>query len=131
MYDQGLGKLAGMPIQDLADVRDVPFLRAVKPKIAEIKKVVSRFYDVSIEDMDGECRKRVFAFPRQIAASLAREMTGCSYPVIARHFGDRNHVTILLAHRKINKLEQRDTVLAGELAALRKGIAEAVSARAA
>ncbi len=46
---------------------------------------------------------------RQIAMYLAREMTEESLPAIGRHFGGRNHSTVLHAHRRITgDIESRE-----------------------
>jgi chromosomal replication initiator protein len=39
-------------------------------------------------------------WPRQVAIYLARELTGESLPTIGRHFGGRDHSTVLHAWRR-------------------------------
>jgi chromosomal replication initiator protein len=46
-------------------------------------------------------RPRV-ALARQVAMYLARELTDASLPAIGRHFGGRNHSTVLHAHRRVS-----------------------------
>lgn len=60
---------------------------------------------------------------------LARELTGASYPLLARHFGDRDHTTCLYADRKIKRNEATDAKLAARLAECRARIAALVSQR--
>jgi hypothetical protein len=47
--------------------------------------------------------------------ALARELTGRSYPEIARMFGDRDHTTVLYAFRKIKARAATDEALAARL----------------
>lgn len=72
--------------------------------VQEIKVAVAKRYRVSIADLEGPCRKREFAKPRQIAMALSyRKLKafGYSLPMIGRAFGDRDHTTVLHACRKL------------------------------
>jgi hypothetical protein len=100
-----------------------------KAKIHEVKTVVAEMHGLTVDVLEGACRKRMFSGPRQEAMKLAREMTGASYPVIARHFGDRDHTTVIFADRKITGRETVDAKLAARLTECRARIAELVNKR--
>jgi hypothetical protein len=100
-----------------------------KAKIHEVKAVVAGVYGLPVSALESACRKRVWAYPRQEAMKLARELTGRSYPTIAREFGDRDHTTVIYAERKITALEATDAKLAARLAECRARIADLVSLR--
>lgn len=68
-----------------------------------IKKVVSDYYNLELEDMDSKKRTHNIAFPRQIAMYLSRELTDLSLPQIGEEFGGRDHTTVLHAHNKVDK----------------------------
>ncbi|MDI3548523.1 MAG: chromosomal replication initiator protein [Halanaerobiales bacterium] len=68
-----------------------------------IKKVVSDYYNLELEDMDSKKRTQNIAFPRQIAMYLSRELTDLSLPQIGEEFGGRDHTTVLHAHNKVDK----------------------------
>ena len=55
----------------------------------------------------GKKRKAQFAFPRQVAMYLCRDMINESYPQIAAAFS-RDHTTILHAYDKITKEIERN-----------------------
>jgi len=97
--------------------------------MSEIKAVVARHNAVTVADLESECRKRSFAWPRQIAAYLCREMTPCSYPEIARAFGGRDHTTIIFSFRKIAKLRADSAQLEATLEAYRRDIRSVAEAR--
>jgi hypothetical protein len=103
--------------------------QSIRPKMSEIKAVVARHNAVTVADLESECRKRSFAWPRQIAAYLCREMTPCSYPEIARAFGDRDHTTIIFSFRKIAKLRADSAELEATLATYRADIRSVAEAR--
>ncbi|MFQ5794325.1 MAG: chromosomal replication initiator protein DnaA [Candidatus Bipolaricaulia bacterium] len=71
---------------------------------AAIKEEVSRFYGVSIADLEGESRKEGITHPRHIAIYLSRELTDSSFPEIGREFGDRAHTTIMHSYKTTKKL---------------------------
>lgn len=103
--------------------------RTIRPKMAEIKAVVARHNGLSVADLESACRKREFAWPRQIAQYLCREMTQCSYPEIGRAFGDRDHTTILFSFRKIARLRADSAELEATLEAYRIDIRSVAEAR--
>ena len=45
-------------------------------------------------------------FPRQVAMYLCRELTDASLPEIGRHFGGRDHTTVLHSCAKIARMEE-------------------------
>lgn len=76
-----------------------------KPKqlnIPLIKEVVSKKYNIKLEDFDSKKRTRAIAFPRQIAMYITRELTDLSLPRIGEEFGGRDHTTVMHAHDKIS-----------------------------
>ena len=101
----------------------------IKPKLAEVIRVVAQAHGVTVDEIKGACRVRKFAWPRQLAAYLCRDMTDHSYPEIGRAFGDRDHTTILFAYRKISARLEHDERLHGKLAILRHDITAAAALR--
>lgn len=62
-----------------------------------IIKIVSDYFDISIEDICGPCRKKNLTEPRQIVMFLMREELKLSYPVIGSELGGRDHTTVIHA----------------------------------
>ncbi len=65
--------------------------------IDQIQRVVAEYYDVRLADMTSKRRPACIAFPRQIAMSLARELTNSSFAEIGMAFGGRDHGTVMHA----------------------------------
>jgi len=87
--------------------------QAVRPiSIQTIQNEVSRFFNLSMEDLKGSKRSQNIVFPRQVAMYLARELTDMSLPRIGAEFGGKDHTTVIHAAAKITKLlgEQRDVL---------------------
>ena len=67
-----------------------------------IQDFISTYFNIKKQDLLGKKRKAQFAFPRQIAMYLCRDVINESYPQIAAAFS-RDHTTILHAYDKISK----------------------------
>ncbi|MBE9536255.1 MAG: chromosomal replication initiator protein DnaA [Proteobacteria bacterium] len=73
-----------------------------------IQKTVASFFNLKVADLKSKKRKKVIAFPRQIAMYLSRELTGDSYPEIGNKFGGKDHSTVIHAVNKISNLLDTD-----------------------
>lgn len=73
-----------------------------------IQHEVCRYFGIAKGDLVGASRSKVFAYPRQIAMYLCRELTDESLPKIGRAFGGRDHSTVMHATAKISKLINND-----------------------
>ena len=88
------------------------------PHISEIQHAVAQHFGVKMIEMVSHRRARCVARPRQVAMYLSRELTPLSLPAIGRHFGDRDHTTVLAACRRIEGLTAIDEELADAVAGL-------------
>lgn len=68
-----------------------------------IKEKVANFYSIRTADLSSKKRNRSIVMPRQIAMYLCRQMTNLSLPEIGKHFGKRNHTTVLHSCRQIEE----------------------------
>ena len=64
----------------------------------------ANYFGLTIEEITGPSRGRHLVMARQIAMHLCRELTNDSLPQIGKHFGGRDHTTVMYAERKINQL---------------------------
>lgn len=76
--------------------------------IAEIQEAVAKCFNVTVEDLKAQTRKREIVAPRQIAMYLSTIMTRNSLPIIGREFGNRDHSTVIFARDKITSLREDD-----------------------
>lgn len=79
--------------------------------IENIQKTIADFYRIKIVDLLSKKRTRIIARPRQIAMTLARELTQLSLPEIGNAFGGRDHSTVLHACKTIESLRNTDSAL--------------------
>jgi len=81
-------------LKEVLDIEDNPIT------IENIIKMISQKFDVKVTDILSEKRDKEISKSRQIAMYLSRELTGLSFPVIGKHFGGKNHTTVLQACKK-------------------------------
>ena len=72
--------------------------------IDNIQKTVASYYKIRMSELLSAKRNRSLARPRQLAMSLAKELTSHSLPEIGDAFGGRDHTTVLHACKKIAEL---------------------------
>ncbi|MEJ2722467.1 MAG: chromosomal replication initiator protein DnaA [bacterium] len=82
-----------------------------KTSIAIIQKVVAQHFRVPVEAMKSKVRTAAYAFPRQVAIYLSRELTNCSLTQIGQRFGGRDHTTVIHAWKKIREMQVEDVSL--------------------
>jgi chromosomal replication initiator protein len=76
--------------------------------VDNIQRTVAEYYKIRTSDLLSARRSRTIARPRQIAMTLAKELTNHSLPEIGEAFGGRDHTTVLYATRKIAELRDSD-----------------------
>jgi chromosomal replication initiator protein len=76
--------------------------------IDNIQKEVAEYFQIRSSDLLSTKRSRSIARPRQIAMTLAKELTSHSLPEIGTAFGGRDHTTVIHANKKIRALRDAD-----------------------
>lgn len=89
-------------------LKDLLALQDKQVSVDNIQRVVAEYYKIKISDILSKRRSRSVARPRQVAMSLAKELTNHSLPEIGDAFGGRDHTTVLHACRKIKELREED-----------------------
>lgn len=98
------------------------FGKLEKKKVSadEIKSVVSLYFSISVEDIEGGKRSQDYTIPRQIAMFLIREFTNLSLPQIGSLFGGRDHTTVLYSIDKIKRELKKDENLKAAVEEIRR-----------
>jgi chromosomal replication initiator protein len=102
----------------LSNVLYNPKKRQVTPE--RIARVVSEYYSVPMDALQGQKRDKAIVVPRQIAMFLMREETDVSLLRIGAELGGRDHSTVLHACEKINREVAVNDELRREIAAVRE-----------
>jgi len=80
--------------------------------IDNIQKTVAEYFKIRVADLSAKSRKQSLTRPRQIAMTLARELTSHSYPEIGDAFGGRDHTTVINACKRVAELKEEDVKIA-------------------
>ena len=74
--------------------------RREPPTIERVQEVTCEVFDVTRDELLSAARRSHVAWARQVAMYLARRHTDATLPAIGKHFGGRNHTTVMYACRK-------------------------------
>jgi hypothetical protein len=100
----------GMTLKDHEEAMLCSLARGLSNR--QIKRVVAAYYGVEVGDLEGVCRTKQIVLIRHVAMYLTKTVTGRSLPEIGRHFGRRDHTTVLHAIRNIERKSKADESLA-------------------
>lgn len=90
-------------------LRDLLAMQERLVTIENIQKTVAEYFKMRVGDLLSKRRSRSITRPRQIAMSLAKELTNHSLPEIGDAFGGRDHTTVLHACRRVKALRETET----------------------
>jgi chromosomal replication initiator protein len=68
--------------------------------VADVKAATCQLFGITHDELVSPSRSSRVSMPRQLAMYLARELTDESLPAIGRHFGGRDHTTVMHACRR-------------------------------
>ncbi|MDZ4221747.1 MAG: helix-turn-helix domain-containing protein, partial [Patescibacteria group bacterium] len=86
----------------------------------ELLKTVSEYFDISLDDLTGQSRRKELVGPRQITMFLMREELDASYPTIGNELGGRDHTTAMHAYAKIKRDFDSDERVRQDIGSIRQ-----------
>lgn len=87
----------------------------MNPTLTEIEIAVSTYYNISRKDLKGPKRTAELVYPRKMAYLISRRLTGRSLPEIGRHYGRRDHTTVMSGIKSIKSDNSRETEFAAKM----------------
>jgi chromosomal replication initiator protein len=73
-----------------------------------VQKKVCEYYGLKLQDIKAKKRTRDIAFPRQVAMYLSKSLTDSSLSEIGKHFGGKDHSTVIHACKLIDERRKND-----------------------
>lgn len=84
-----------------------------------VGRAAAQYFGISYVDVVSARRDKETYTARHIAMYLARKFTTASLPTIGRHFGNRDHTTIMSAVARVKLLLERDQKMRDDVEAVR------------
>ena len=104
-------------------LKDLIAIQNRMTSIENIQKTVAEYFKIRVSDLHSRKRTRSITRPRQIAMSLAKELTSHSLPEIGEAFGGRDHTTVIHACKKVADLIESDDRISEDHANLLRTLA--------
>lgn len=90
--------------------------QTVTPTLRGIERAVCEAFGLEPEGLRGKAQTRRVSEPRTLAMYLARQLTGCAFTEIAKHFGRRSHTGAIAAQAKVETWLASGKPIGGESA---------------
>jgi chromosomal replication initiator protein len=103
-----------MTVENIAPILN-PSVPTMQAAPQAIMMVVAEVFNVSIEELKSNSRRREISWSRQIGMYLMRQHTDLSLPRIGEEFGGKDHTTVMYSCDKITQLRESDAKLAQKL----------------
>lgn len=101
--------ISGLPmtVENIAPVLN-PRMEKIEASPETILKAATEIFNISIEDLKSNSRRREISQARQVAMYLMRQYTDLSLPKIGELFGGKDHTTVMYSCEKISQLRNTD-----------------------
>jgi chromosomal replication initiator protein len=80
-------------------------------RLEDVERVVCEVLAVSRELLFSRKRSWIYSYPRMLAMYLARKHTNATYGEVGKHFGGRNHSTVVAGEKKARQWMQDNITL--------------------
>jgi chromosomal replication initiator protein len=114
---------------DLAKKIIKNFVKSISREVSIdfIQKTVCEYFEVPVEKLKEKTRKRQIVQARQLSMYLAKFFTKNSLKVIGRHFGGRDHSTVIHSCQAVQNLIDTDGKFKDSVAEIQKKIQMSIS----
>jgi chromosomal replication initiator protein len=72
-------------------------------KLEDVERVVCEVLGMSRDLLFSKKRNWICSYPRMVAMFLARKHTSATYSEVGKHFGNRNHSTVVAAEKRVRE----------------------------
>jgi chromosomal replication initiator protein len=101
--------ISGLPmtVENISPILNPP-LEKVPATPDAILMAIADAFNISIDDLKGNSRRREISVARQIGMYLMRHHTNLSLPRIGEEFGGKDHTTVMYSCEKVAQLRETD-----------------------
>jgi chromosomal replication initiator protein len=97
----------------------------LQPSLRTIANLAAKYFGLRVAELISPSRRRAVVQARAIAMYLGRQLTAKSLEQLGKHFGGRDHTTVLHSYRSIEARLQSDPTTRRAVADIRKALAHA------
>ncbi|MDQ3033072.1 MAG: chromosomal replication initiator protein DnaA [Myxococcota bacterium] len=109
VFADSMGKPLDIEVARSALGAQLPKDRAMRQTSCEdVQRAACEYFQIGVKELMSDRRHRNVSLPRMIAMYVCRERLELSYPMIGQRFGNKDHTTVMNAHRKIKGLAATD-----------------------
>jgi chromosomal replication initiator protein len=83
--------------------------------LENIMNTAAGYFNISLADLVSDKKKRLYAYPRQLAMYLVRSHTPLSFKKIGESFGKKDHSTVIYAIKRIEQLKAKEKKIGDDL----------------
>ena len=83
--------------------------------LEDILNTTAGYFNISLADLVSDKKKRLYAYPRQLAMYLVRIHTPLSFKEIGKSFGKKDHSTVIYAIKRIERLKAGEKKIGDDL----------------
>lgn len=84
---------------------------SLEPQLGAIAREVAKYFGLRVSEIRGPKRQQRVVRARGVAMLIARRITANSLDQIGKHFGGRDHTTVMHACRKTESLSENDAAI--------------------
>jgi chromosomal replication initiator protein len=84
-------------------------------RLEDILNTTAGYFNISVADLISDKKKRLYAYPRQLAMYIVRAHTPLSFKEIGRSLGKKDHSTVIHAVKKIEQLKAKEKKIEDDL----------------
>ncbi|HOJ49737.1 MAG TPA: chromosomal replication initiator protein DnaA [Spirochaetota bacterium] len=109
------------------EMRDILTTTRAKGKylsIEDIKKEIAKYYNINLNDLVSPNRNKFVSLPRQMAMFICQKLLKTTFNQIGKEFGGRDHSTVVLSCKKIEKEIQKNPSIRNDYEELLKRLSE-------
>jgi chromosomal replication initiator protein len=92
-----------------------------------IQELVADHFDVAVDKLKGQTRKRSIVIARQLSMFLAKKLTDKSLKAIGENFGGRDHSTVIYSCKAVQDMLDTDLIFSENVAELEKRLKMSLS----
>jgi len=109
------------------EMKDILTTTRAKEKflsIEDVKKEIAKYYNIEVSELVSSNRNKVVSLPRQMAMFMCQKLLKTTFSQIGKEFGGRDHSTVVLSCKKIEKEIQKNSSIRNDYEELLKRLSE-------